>query len=191
MYYIPVILGSIRKNRESAKVAKFVIDLLAGSYGVNAELIDLKELDLPMLEDRSDLPPQFSDFRARIDRANSVVIVAPEYNGGYPGVLKNALDYLKDEFRRKPFGIVTVSSAWSGGLLCLVSLRQVIMHRGGIPVPATLSVSVVQQSFDGDGNSCDPAFQRRASAYLDELLWLTEAMEEQRNRRLLREGQKA
>lgn len=186
MYYIPVVLGSIRRNRESAKVARFVVELLAKRQGICTELLDLKRFDLPMMEERlrfrDDPPPAVLQFSSHIRRADSIVIVTPEYNSGYPGVLKNALDYLKDEYRRKPFGIVTVSSAWSGGMLCLTALRQVIFHLGGVPIPAILPVSKVQESFDDQGNPLDPTFPQRADAYFDELLWFTEALTAQRKR---------
>lgn len=186
MYYIPVILGSIRRNRESAKVARFVHDLLAKRSGVSTELIDLKRFDLPMMEERlrfrDDPPLAAREFSFHVNRADAIVIVTPEYNSGYPGVLKNALDYLKDEYRRKPFGIVTVSAAWSGGMLCLIALRQVILHLGGIPIPAILPVSKVQETFDNKGNPLDQTFLQRANAYFDELLWFTEALAAQRKK---------
>lgn len=186
MYYIPVILGSVRRNRETAKVASFVLDLMKNLPCVTAELLDLKSLNLPMMEERlrfrDDPPPALSEFSCRISRADAIVIVTPEYNSGYPGVLKNALDYLKDEYKRKPFGIITVSSAWSGGMLCLTALRQVILHLGGIPIPAFLPVCKVQDAFDEQGNPRDRQFQRRAEQYLGELLWFTEALAVQRRK---------
>src|SRR5438874_8621527 len=184
MYYIPVILGSIRRNRESIKVARFVISLLGNITGVTTELLDLKELNLPMMEERlrfrTDPPSPVSALSAKVNRADSIVIVTPEYNSGYPGVLKNALDYLKDEYRRKPFGIITVSAAWSGGILCLASLRQVILHLGGVPIPATLPISKVQEVFDDEGNPRDQQFHQRIKMFFDELLWFTEALAAQR-----------
>jgi len=186
MYYIPVILGSIRRSRESVKVANFVVSALAKRPGVNTELLDLKRFDLPMMEERlrfrDDAPPGVREFSGHISRADALVIVTPEYNSGYPGVLKNALDYLKDEYRRKPFGIVTVSAAWSGGMLCLTSLRQVILHLGGVPIPAILPVSKVQEAFDSQGDALDQAFPERVKEYFDELLWFTEALVAQRKR---------
>lgn len=186
MYYIPVILGSIRRNRESAKVANFLVNSLAKRASVSTELLDLKRFDLPMMEERlrfSDhAPPAVREFSRHISRADAIMIVTPEYNSGYPGVLKNALDYLKDEYHRKPFGIVTVSAAWSGGMLCLAALRQVILHLGGIPIPAILPVSRVHEVFENQGDPLDQAFPRRVNAYLDELLWFTEALAAQRKR---------
>ena len=180
MFYIPVLLGSIRRGRESIKAAKFTVNWLEKLNCVETELLDLKALNLPMMEERlrfrDDAPPNVTELSAKINRADAIVIVSPEYNSGYPGVLKNALDYLKPEYKRKPFGIITVSAAEFGGILCLTSLRQVILHLGGLPIPAILPVCRVQESFDAEGNPVDPAFLQRATIFFDELLWLTEAL---------------
>jgi NAD(P)H-dependent FMN reductase len=184
MFYIPLILGSIRRNRESAKVAKFALGWLQQLPTVRTELLDLKELCLPMMEERlrfrDDAPLSVREFSSRIGRADAILIVTPEYNGSYPGVLKNALEYLKPEYARKPFGIVTVSAAETGGILCLVALRQMVLHLGGVPIPASLLVARVQESMDGNGKSVDPAFRERAQTFFDELLWFTEALAAQR-----------
>ena len=186
MYYIPILLGSVRRDRQSLTVAKFVVRAMNAFSSINTDLLDLKALNMPMMEERlrfrNDPPASVNEFSLQITRADSIIIVTPEYNSGYPGVLKNALDYLKDEYRRKPFGIITVSSAWSGGILCLASLRQVILHLGGVPIPATLPFPSVQDIFDNEGNPYDPKWNRRAHSYLEELLWFTEAMAEQRRK---------
>jgi len=191
MFYIPVIVGSVRRNRESFKVARFAVDSLEELGCVNTEILDLKELALPMMEERlrfrDDPPDSVVRFSSKIDLADAVVIVTPEYNGGYPGVLKNALDYLKAEYRRKPFGIITVSIAESGGILCLVALRQVVIHLGGVPIPASLLVSRVREALDSGGRPANPVFAKRAKAYFEELLWFTEALAAQRKKDSLKQ----
>jgi NAD(P)H-dependent FMN reductase len=186
MFYVPVILGSIRRSRESIKVARFAVRCLKELGPIQTELLDLKELNLPMMEERlrfrDDAGPTVLEFSAKVNRAESILIVTPEYSGGYPGVLKNALDYLKPEYKRKPFGIITVSAAITGGILCLNSLRQVILHLGGVPVPASLLVSKVQEAFNAEGNPTDPDFHQRAKVFFDEFLWLTEALATQRRK---------
>ena len=97
-------------------------------------------------------------------------------------MLKNALDYLKPEYKRKPFGIITVSAAETGGILCLTALRQVILHLGGVPIPASLLIARVQDSFDSAGNPLDPALQQRAKDYFAELLWFTAALAAHRDK---------
>jgi NAD(P)H-dependent FMN reductase len=183
-FYIPTILGSTRRDRQSPKVAKFVHRRLAARENVETEVIDLQELNLPIMEERlrfrNDPPPGLVPFSEKMNRADSIVIVTPEYNNGYPGVLKNTLDYLLPEYKRKPFGIVTVSGGGFGGITCLAQLRLVVIGMGAFPIPASLPVSTVQNSFDADGNPKDAAYEKRADTFIGELLWFTEAIAAQR-----------
>ncbi|HZX32568.1 MAG TPA: NADPH-dependent FMN reductase [Rhodocyclaceae bacterium] len=178
--FIPVILGSTRRGRESDKVARFVFERLGRRAQVDTELIDLLELNLPIMEERlrmrDDPPTGLREFAQKIDRASAIVIVSPEYNNGYPGVLKNALDYLLPEYARKPFGIVTVSAGGYGGINCLAQLRLVTLGMGAFPIPASLAVSRVHDSFDPAGNPTDPSYEKRAQAFIDEVLWFAEAI---------------
>jgi NAD(P)H-dependent FMN reductase len=180
MFYIPVLLGSTRRERQSVKVATFVVERLRGRERVETELLDLAEYDFPIMEERlrfrDDPPPRLQEFSDKIARADSLVIVTPEYNNGYPGVLKNALDYLLPEYHRKPIGIVTVSAGGFGGINCLAQLRLMTLGMGAFPIPAALPVSRVQDSFDEDGTPRDPALEKRAAAFLDEVLWFAEAI---------------
>jgi NAD(P)H-dependent FMN reductase len=182
---IPVLLGSRRVGRRSERVAHFVRDGLAARDGISAELIDLEVVDLPILRERPDEtdapPPSFPSFRERIAAADGLVIVAPEYKGGYPGVLKNALDHLEAGiFRRKPIGIVTVSSGPFGGVNCLAQLRLVCLAMGGVPIPVALPVSSVDSALDASGQPLDPRLEKRRESFLDELIWYTRALAKSR-----------
>src|SRR5438477_2489323 len=159
MLYIPIIGGSTRRDRQSIKVARFVLAKLQQRKGVETELLDLLEYNFPIMEERlhhrDDPPPRLQEYADKIARADSLIIVTPEYNNGYPGVLKNALDYLLPEYRRKPFGIVTVSGGGFGGLHCLAQLRGVVLGMGAFPIPARLPISRVQEAFAEDGSPKD------------------------------------
>lgn len=180
MLYIPIIAGSTRRDRQSIKVARFVSARLKARPGVETELLDLLEYNFPIMEERlhnrNDPPPGLPEFGEKIGRADSFIIVTPEYNNGYPGVLKNALDYLLPEYERKPVGIVTVSAGGFGGINCLAQLRLVTLGFGGVPIPEALTVSKVRDSFQEDGTPNDPAYERRAASFLDEVLWFAEAI---------------
>ncbi len=180
MYYIPIIAGSTRRDRQSIKVARFVIARLQRRKGVETELLDLLEYNFPIMEERlhqrDDPPPRLQEYAQKIARADSLIIVTPEYNNGYPGVLKNALDYLLPEYERKPIGIVTVSAGGFGGITCLAQLRLVTLGMGAFPIPESLPVSRVRDSFKEDSTPNDPAYERRAATFLDEVLWFTEAI---------------
>lgn len=180
MHYIPIIVGSTRRDRQSIKVALFVLAQLRLRPNVETELLDLLEYNFPIMEERldhrDDPPPGLREYAAKILRADSLILVTPEYNNGYPGVLKNALDYLLPEYERKPIGIVTVSAGGYGGITCLAQLRLVTLGLGAFPIPENLAVSRVHTSFSEDGTPTDPAYEKRAKVFLDEVLWFTEAI---------------
>jgi NAD(P)H-dependent FMN reductase len=183
-FYIPLIEGSTRRGRESIKVAHFVHKLLQERETVETELLDLAKYDFPIMEERlrfrDDPPPRLQEFSEKIASGDALVIVTPEYNNGYPGVLKNALDYLLPEYKRKPIGIVSVSAGGFGGINCLAQLRLVTLGMGAFPIPAALPVSKVLDSFDAEGNPTDPSFEKRAAAFIDEVLWFAEAISVQK-----------
>jgi NAD(P)H-dependent FMN reductase len=179
--YIPILLGSSRTGRQSVKVAQFILEQLRQCDSVQTEVIDLREYQLPILEERlnemSTPLPTVLQFFSKLDQADGILIVTPEYKGGYPGVLKNALDYLEPQaLRYKPIGICTVSSGGFGGLNCLTQLQLVCLALGGLPIPDKLPVSNVQELFDKKGNICNSAFKPKLESSIEELVWYTEAI---------------
>jgi NAD(P)H-dependent FMN reductase len=184
MFYIPIILGSTRRGRQSPKVARFLLERMRRTEQIETEILDLLDYNFPIMEERlrrrDDPPPRLKEFAEKIARADSIAIVTPEYNNGYPGVLKNALDYLLPEYKRKPIGIVTVSAGRFGGLTCLAQLRLVTLGMGAFPIPASLPVSQVEESFDDSGDTKDPYYDKRVTGFIAELLWFTEAIATQK-----------
>jgi NAD(P)H-dependent FMN reductase len=180
MFYVPVILGSVRRGRKSPIVARFIVERLRRTGKFEPELLDLAEYNLPIMEERlrvRDDPPAGSvEMSAKLARANAIVVVSPEYNNGYPGVLKNALDYFLPEYKRKPVGIVTVSSGGLGGINALAQLRMTFLALGAYPIPTKLPVSYVQDAFDENDNPKDPLLEKAAATFIAELLWLTDAI---------------
>ena len=185
-FYIPVILGSTRRGRHSPKVARFIAERMRRNERIETEILDLAEYNFPIMEERlrlrDDPPPGLKEFSEKIGRADSLVIVTPEYNNGYPGVLKNALDYLLPEYQRKPIAIVTVSAGGFGGINCLAQLRLVTLGMGAFPIPAALPVSRVQDSFDEEGNPKDESYEKRAQAFIAEVLFFAEAIAVQKSK---------
>ena len=171
-----VILGSVRTGRMSERVASFVMQRLATVEGVSAELADLGAIDLPIMEERlgriEPPPPGLAALGTAIAGADALVIVTPEYNHGYPGVLKNALDYFLPQFKRKPVALVTVSAGGHGGVNAWAQLVTVLVFMGAIVLPQTVAVSKVQDAFGPDGAALEPAYEKRVDGMLAELRWL-------------------
>ena len=106
--FIPVILGTPRRGRQSEHVARFMLGEVAGRPGVETELVDVRELSLAT----DDAGESIKDaaFSAAVARADALVVVAPEYNHGYPGLLKHALDTNLKEYIHEAVGICGVSA---------------------------------------------------------------------------------
>jgi NAD(P)H-dependent FMN reductase len=142
--------------------------------------LDLKEYNLPFFTERLKFAeePVVSalEFANKIKSADAVIIVAPEYNGGYPASLKNAIDLLYDEWYHKPVAISTVSSGNFGGVQVIMQLQFILWKMKAITVPAMFPISNIGEVLDEKGMPADkPAFDKRAASFLNELIWFIDA----------------
>src|SRR5437867_9452021 len=114
--FLPVILGTTRQGRMSLSAARLVTGEVAKQAGVETELIDIAQLPLPTADAGEGIKE--AAFAAKMNRADALVIVAPEYNHGYPGLLKHVLDSCLKEYIHKAVGIVGVSAGPFGPTKC-------------------------------------------------------------------------
>jgi len=183
MLNIPVILGSVREGRKSIWPAKLMVEKLT-SAGAATQLVDFKELPLPFL-DCPEEPSHYSKvypnenvqrWSGIADAADGFIIVTPEYNHGYPAVLKNALDWLYPEFDHKPVGLVGVSNGAVGGARVIEQLRPIIENFSMHAVRETVMFAKVQDVFDTQGNLLDQSFHKKIDGLLASVLKTAEAM---------------
>lgn len=178
MLKIPVILGSVRRGRQSGRVARFACGRLRRA-GAEAPLLDLAEIGLPVMEERlskrDDPPSGLVEFAGAVAEADAVVVVSPEYNGAVPGALKNALDYLHGEWERKPVGIVTTSAGGFGGVHAQSQLQLLFLRLKALPV-AVMPVSRVSQSFGEDGEPLEAHYETSFARFCDALAWHARAI---------------
>ena len=182
---IPIVLGSTRIGRQSCKVARFILSTMTGDPRFNTELLDLSDYDFPIMEQRLSemkiVPPSLQSFSDKLELADGLLIVSPEYKGGVPGVLKNAFDYLKPGIlRRTPVGVCTVSSGGFGGMNCLMQLRLTILALGGLPIPDALPVSKVQELFDEEDQPRDAPWLLHLQHFINELYFYAKALAQAR-----------
>ncbi|MCI0391710.1 MAG: NAD(P)H-dependent oxidoreductase [Acidobacteria bacterium] len=172
--FIPVILGTTRQGRMSEHVANFVIAEVAKRDGVETELIDIRKFTFPITGESDDIKD--ASFSERMMRADALVIVAPEYNHGYPGSLKHALDTCLKEYIHKAVGICGVSAGPFGGTRMIQDLLPVMRELGLVTIFWDGNFGNVQSLFDSAGKLLDEAYIRRIDKFLKELIWMAKVL---------------
>lgn len=180
MPHIAIISASVRKGRNSHRTALYFQKFISENGFATAEILDLQAYNFPIFEERlrffSEPTAGMLDFAEKVKAADGILIVTPEYNGGYPASLKNVVDLLYDEWKRKPIAISTNSAGPFGGSQVITALLFSLWKIGAWTVPAMFPVPKVQDAFDETGNAADPAgMDKRATVFLKELLWCIEA----------------
>jgi NAD(P)H-dependent FMN reductase len=180
MAHVAIISSSIRLERKSHRVALYFKNYLEQNKLATVEILDLAEYNFPLFNERLRLQKnpsaQTLEFAEKIKAADGVIIVTPEYNGGYPASLKNVVDLLYDEWRRKPIAISTVSAGSFGGSQVITSLQFSLWKIQAWTVPAMFPVPKVEDAFNENGVPNDQtSTDKRAKGFIDELLWSIEA----------------
>lgn len=185
MPHIAILSASVRTGRLSHRVALYFKDVITNQGLGSAEILDLQTYKFPVFEERLEYQTNPSsdvlDFASRLSKADGVIIVTPEYNGGYPASLKNAVDLLYKEWYRKPVGISTVSDGSFGGTQVITSLQFSLWKMRAWTIPAMFPVPSVGKSFDDDGKLLVPSLQKRADNFVNELYWCIEAAKRMQN----------
>lgn len=146
MIRVAIIIGSTRPKRIGESVAKWVYKLAQKRDDAEFELIDIRDYDLPLLDEP--VPPSMGQYSqphtkrwaAKIDDFDAFVFVTPEYNHGISGALKNALDFIYAEWNNKAAGFVGYGSA--GGVRAVEQLRLVMAELQIADVRAQVQLSL-------------------------------------------------
>lgn len=151
---VAVIIGSTRPSRICPGIARWVRDALAAESPLSYDLIDLADVGLPMLDEpvmaavHTYAHSHTESWSRLVERYGGFVFVFPQYNWGYPAVLKNALDFLYDEWTDKPASMVSYGTrggnrgvAQLAGVLQGLNMRQLDDH---------LEIKIVHEDLDAD-----------------------------------------
>lgn len=176
MPHIVILSSSVRDGRASHRVALHLQRHVNGTGRHTVDLIDLLEYDFPVFHERLKFMKEpASDvlgFAERIRKADGVIIVTPEYNGGYPAGLKNVIDLLTEDWKRRPIALSSVSDGAFGGSQVITQLLFNLWKIRGWVVPGPMQVPTVKENFQEDGTPNDAeAWERRSKAFLNELEW--------------------
>ncbi|MGD0582601.1 MAG: NAD(P)H-dependent oxidoreductase [Bacteroidales bacterium] len=180
MPHISIISSSVRNGRNSHRVALYFRNYLEENKLAASEILDLNNYNFPLFEERLQYQVSPSDgaidFADRIIASDGVIIVTPEYNGGYPASIKNVIDLLYKEWHLKPVAISTVSEGSFGGNQALISIQFVLWKMKAWTVPALFPVPEVTKTFDENGNPVEKQkTDKKAFDFVKALLWCVEA----------------
>lgn len=183
MLNIPVICGSSRENRKSILVSNLVSSIIS-SQNHSSQVVDFASLPLPFVNTPvppGDLNKNYPDANVQkwssiVDSAEALVIVCPEYNHGYPGVLKNALDWLYAEYANKPVGLIGVSSGAVGGARVIEQLRPIVENFGMWGLKETVMFTNINGVFDEQGKLLEEKYNDKLNSLLSSLYSKAEAL---------------
>ena len=143
---------------------------------IETELFDVADFALPQDDYGLDIKHQFPKWRDAIIRADGLVIVAPEYNHGYPGSLKSVLDLLLKEYIHKAVAFVGVSAGSWGGTRVIEAMVPMVRELGLAVTFTDLQFPTVQKKFDDTGTLLDDAYVARVQGFLDEIVWMSRTL---------------
>lgn len=172
--FIPLILGTARQGRQSEHAAHFIFEQTKKRAAVETELVDVRTL--PMRLDNAGEQMKDPAFSSTIKRCDGLIIVTPEYNHGYPGLLKHALDMNLEEYIHKAVGICGVSAGPFGGARVIENLLPVMRELGLVMIFEDVNFGNAAKIFDEQGKLLDQSYGRRVDKFLNELIWMARVL---------------
>jgi NAD(P)H-dependent FMN reductase len=151
-----VLIASTRPGRVGLPVGRWVYQRAVEFAGFEVKLVDLAELGLPFLDEpkhpaqRQYVHDHTKAWSAIVDGADAFIFVFPEYNNGITAPLKNAIDFVSQEWGYKPVGLVSYGGQ-SGGLRAAQMVKQVVTTLKMVPVAEAVAIPFVQESLDDAG----------------------------------------
>ncbi|GLS45419.1 NADPH-dependent FMN reductase [Methylobacterium brachythecii] len=182
---VPVILGSVRSDRQGIRAARFLIEQLK-ARGHEAPLVDPAELNLPLLDKmykehpKGHAPKILEDLATLLRRADAFVVVSGEYNHSIPPALSNTLDHFLEEYFWRPSGIVCYSAGQFGGVRAAMQLRAMLAELGTPSIPSLLPIPRIHKALSEEGEPSEEWLGKAAGKFLDELGWYAEALQAKR-----------
>ncbi len=185
MYNLKIIIASTREGRKGHLIGKWIEDIARQHSDFDVEVLDLKEINLPFM-DEPYLPymQQYQhqhtiQWSKKIDEADAFIIVTPEYNFSFPASIKNALDFLYKEWEYKPVAFVSYGGI-SGGLRAVQALKLVVLTYKLVPILEGISIPSFTKLIQNENFIPNAPLLKNADMMLSELLKWTIALKPMR-----------
>ncbi|MER6070567.1 NAD(P)H-dependent oxidoreductase [Streptomyces sp. NPDC001817] len=179
---VAVVIGSVREGRQGRAVADWFLGTAAGDTGLDLDVIDLGEIDLPLVlpgwggTPSPEAVAALRDVSPRLAAADAFVVVTPEYNHSFPASLKNFIDWHHAQWRAKPVGFVSYGGL-GGGLRAVEQLRLVFAELHATSVRDSVSLHGPWSGLGEDGTPRDAAVcAGAAKGMLGQLAWWGRAL---------------
>src|SRR6187401_1608816 len=172
--FLPVIIGTPRQGRLTEPAAKFVFGEASKRSDIKTELIDIRKI--PIRTDDAGEALKDSQFCATVERADGLLIVTPEYNHSFPGLLKHVLDSCLSEYIHKAVGIAGISAGGFSGTRVIQGLLPVMRELGLATIFWDVNIGTVGKVFTEGGRLLDDAVIRRSDRFIRELIWMAKVL---------------
>lgn len=174
MIKIAIIIGSTRPNRKAEPVAKWIYEIATRRTDAEFELVDIKDFNLPLLDEG--IPPSMGKYSkdhtkawaAKIKSFDAFIFVTPEYNHSTSGALKNAIDFLYNEWTNKAAGFVSYGSA--NGVRAVEHLRLVMAELQIADVRAQVQLSLFTDFENFDAFKPQPFREQSVNPMIDQVI---------------------
>jgi NAD(P)H-dependent FMN reductase len=185
-----VFYGSYRSDRRGIRLADYLVRGLR-SRGEDAELIDAREVGLPMLDrmlkeyPQGRAPEAMARLGSKIRQADAFVFVVGEYNWGVQPGLKNLTDHYLEEWFWRPAAIASYSGGRLSGTRSSFAWHNILSEMGMVVISSTLTVGPIGDALTETAEPIGPAgaaLERAFGRFADDLAWWAEAARAQRAR---------
>jgi len=187
MFKLKIITSTTRPGRKGSSIPSWVKEVTSSHKDFDVEVLDLGEINLPLMDEAAH--PRMKTYEhahtkkwsAKIEEADAFVIVLAEYNYGFPAPIKNAIDYLHNEWAYKPLGFVSYGGL-AGGTRSVQMLKEVLTTLKIVPLTEAVAIPFFTKYFDDQDNfKGDAGLEKSAGIMLTELLRWTKALKPLRN----------
>src|SRR5690348_388560 len=188
---ILILYGSYRSDRAGIRLARYLVDAFT-TRGAVAELIDAREVGLPMLDrmhkeyPAGTAPQALATLAAKIRSADGFVFVTGEYNWGPQPGLKNLTDHFLEEWFWRPAAIASYSAGRIGGARSNLIWHGILSEMGMVVISSAVTVGPIGAALSPEGKptgAAGAALDRAFPRFVDDLFWWAEAAKLQRSKK--------